>query len=495
MLNFPAARMFCQDFLMDQIDTNNCLSFITYADRFSCEPLYERAKYCAAANFETICSTPEFLELPKIHLEELLRDDNIEMEYEEHIYEALRKWVLQDESRQSDFPELFKCIRLNFVSRWYLIEVISKDDLICKSSECSTIIQSAKDQLLAQGHTYDIPWQLPPSRKCTGLTWKLVYINTYDPNPSESEVFLFDVVNKSWSNTSKSCPLASEFSTCETVGDALLVIGGWTVSQAKSLNQRGAVNIIHEFKVMSIFPTLWYVGAYPMGISRYLHATVRVNNSIYLIGGLDEAQFLQASVFVTDAEKGYRFQPCPRMLYPVCKPAVAHWQNLIYVFGGYGLGGTPRQFIQCFDIAQQKWSEVPPLFKSSHVCCVYAVTISNLIYVICGVLDSHHGKEHSMVGHRVATKCIDYICTFNPVSNQLTTVHTLTEKRTGGFSITSLHDRIYITGGLKAGLPHNAVDCYNPETDTLETIGSTREGSGTLSLCSTIKVMHENFGL
>ncbi|ELU10152.1 hypothetical protein CAPTEDRAFT_93209, partial [Capitella teleta] len=143
MLNFPAARMFCQDFLMDQIDINNCLSFITYADRFSCEPLYERAKSCAAANFQLICSTAEFLELPKNHLEELLRDDNIEMEYEEHIYEALKKWVLHDDSRLVNFADLFKCIRLNFVSRWYLIEVISKDELIAQSAECSNIIQSA----------------------------------------------------------------------------------------------------------------------------------------------------------------------------------------------------------------------------------------------------------------------------------------------------------------------------------------------------------------
>ena len=77
--------------------------------------------------------------------------------------------------------------------------------------------------------------------------------------PKQSEVYLFDVVNKSWSRTGRPCPLVSELSTCVSVGgdstggggDSLLVIGGWTSAAGnKSLNQRGAVNVIHEFKVM-----------------------------------------------------------------------------------------------------------------------------------------------------------------------------------------------------------------------------------------------------
>jgi len=122
------------------------------------------------------------------------------------------------------------------------------------------------DQLIS------IAWYMVPSF-CTGLTQKIVYVNTYDPFPRESEVFLFDVVNKSWSNTGRACPMASELSTCVSVegggalgsggGDSLLVIGGWTnLTGTKSLNQRGAVNVIHEFKV-HIYSTegaivLWY---------------------------------------------------------------------------------------------------------------------------------------------------------------------------------------------------------------------------------------------
>ena len=62
---------------------------------------------------------------------------------------------------------------IDFLIYWlFAHKVVSKDVMLAGSEVCSRIVQSAKDQLLAQGHTYEIPWQLPPSRKCTGrLNW------------------------------------------------------------------------------------------------------------------------------------------------------------------------------------------------------------------------------------------------------------------------------------------------------------------------------------
>ena len=256
MLQFPTAKRFCQDFLAEQINSENCLHFMLYADAYNCEMLYEKAKLVAASYFKIVSAGYEYFNLPATHVATILKEDNIDMEYEEHVYEAMRKWVMfNPEQRHKYLPELFSCIRLNFVSRWYLIEMIGRDDMVGTSAEAGQIMQRAKDQLLAQGHTYEIPWQLPPSRKSTGMTEKLVYINTHDPNPGESELYLFDVVNKSWSTTSRPTPFASEMSTCENIGDALLIVGGWNNGCATML-QRAAVGTVHQFKRMTIFPTL-----------------------------------------------------------------------------------------------------------------------------------------------------------------------------------------------------------------------------------------------
>ena len=46
-------------------------------------------------------------------------------------------------------------------------------------------------------------------------------------------------------------------------------------------------------QVMSIFPTLWYVGAHDMGVSRYDHSTVTAGARLFLLGGYDETHTLQ----------------------------------------------------------------------------------------------------------------------------------------------------------------------------------------------------------
>ena len=69
---------------------------------------------------QVVCQQAEFISLPVTHLSALLREDNMEVEYEESVYEALKRWVSHDPSvRLPHLPALFAHVRLNFVSRWY----------------------------------------------------------------------------------------------------------------------------------------------------------------------------------------------------------------------------------------------------------------------------------------------------------------------------------------------------------------------------------------
>ena len=494
MLQFPTARAFCQDFLADQICADNCLHFMLYADAYSCEPLYDKAKICAAKHFKVISPTADFINLPGSHVCAILKEDNIEMEYEEHVYEALRSWVLHDRANREKFvPELFSCIRLNFVSRWYLIEVICRDDLITSSEDAMKMLQRAKDQMLAQGHTYEIPWQLPPSRKCTGMTEKIVYLDTHDPNPAESELFLFDVVNKSWSSTSHPCPLASAMSTCEASCGSLYVIGGWNHNVAV-LNQKGAVNTIHEFKTMTIFPTLWYVGAHTMGVSRYLHGSVAVGNRLYIFGGYDDSQVLQDSMMVTDPDKRFIFEHCPKMIHPISRPAVSYHDNHIYVFGGFYEDGTVFPIIQVYNVIHEKWGELSPISDDQIYAYQYVTCIGGIFYLLC--CDGRKCENTPLdtnVGHVIPLKLFDRILTYNPLPHQWKEVYRFPEDRSGDFCVTTLNHKIYMTGGMKGGQPYNVVECFDPATNAVHVVGNSRDGC--LSLCATMTVMHENFGL
>jgi len=201
---------------------------------------------------------------------------------------------------------------------------------------------------------------------------------------------------------------------------------------------------------------------------------------------------LQASVFVTTASGGYHFEACRRMLLPVSRPAVAAWNNKLYVFGGYESVGSPTQVTQCFDIQSQTWTEMPSV-PGRRTACEFAIAIDDIFYVLCGV--AQEIVEHPMLGVRVAERSVSSVCTFDPVSGRWTTVDNFTEPRVGSFSVAAMNEKIYITGGRRGGTTCHIIDCYNPRTNTLEVVGTTGDEAGTLSLCTSLCVMHENFGL
>lgn len=215
----------------------------------------------------------------------------------------------------------------------------------------------------------------------------------------------------------------------------------------------------------------------------YFHLTY-----IFVLG----TYYLQASIFVADATGGYHFEACRRMLYPVSRPAVAAWNEKLYVFGGYELDGSPTQVTQCFDIQSQTWTEMPGV-PGHRATCEFAVAIDDLFYVLCGVAQKI--TEHPMLGVRVAERSVSSVCTFDPVASRWTTVDHFPEPRIGSFSVTAMKEKIYITGGRRGSTACHTIDCYNPRTNTLEVVGTTGDEAGTLTLCTSLCVMHENFGL
>lgn len=201
---------------------------------------------------------------------------------------------------------------------------------------------------------------------------------------------------------------------------------------------------------------------------------------------------MQASVFVADASGGFHFEACRRMLYPVSRPAVAALNDKLYVFGGYESNGFPAPVTQCFDIPSQTWTELPGV-PGQKVTCEFAVAIDDVFYVLCGV--AQKVAEHPTLGVRVAERSISSVFTYDLVSTRWTALDHFSEPRVGSFSIAAMNDKIYITGGRRGGAACYTIDCYNPRTNTLEVVGTTGEETGTLSLCTSLCVMHENFGL
>ena len=68
MLEFPCARLFCEQFIGESVDDSNCLSVLLYADAYSSIALYNQAMQCVVKHFQVsrilYCTTQSFV---KVH--------------------------------------------------------------------------------------------------------------------------------------------------------------------------------------------------------------------------------------------------------------------------------------------------------------------------------------------------------------------------------------------------------------------------------------------
>lgn len=93
----------------------NCLRYLKIAesDGYDFDTFKEMVKAYALDHFIEVVGCEEFHHIESQHLKELLSNDNLNVDSEEDVFEALAEWVEYDLSeRESSFPELIRVIRV-----------------------------------------------------------------------------------------------------------------------------------------------------------------------------------------------------------------------------------------------------------------------------------------------------------------------------------------------------------------------------------------------
>lgn len=132
------------EFMEANLTPDNCLSVRAFAERYSCKKLLTKAEDFIIEKFIKVSKSDEFLLLEADQLEQLISCDDIVVESEEEVYEGVVSWVKQNVGhRKPFFPSLFSRIRLSCISKYYLAEVVEKEELVMNSSECVKLLYQA----------------------------------------------------------------------------------------------------------------------------------------------------------------------------------------------------------------------------------------------------------------------------------------------------------------------------------------------------------------
>lgn len=101
----------CCEYLDKQLDIENCVGFFMFAEHFNLYGLCDQALDAICKNFTKVVDGDEFKELPIDKLKLILLMDTLNVNSEEEIFYAVKKWISFEESRKENLLDLLKCVR------------------------------------------------------------------------------------------------------------------------------------------------------------------------------------------------------------------------------------------------------------------------------------------------------------------------------------------------------------------------------------------------
>ena len=150
----PAIISACCDWLSSTMSADNAIGIWHLASETENEDtsnLERKAKAFIVENFTKVCEEDdEYYDLEYEDLKKIIQDDDLGVDCEEDVFNAVDKWVAADkEVRSQYFCDLFKCVRLANTSVKFLRD-LETHPLVQDSATCLQAVRRASGEIVAQ---------------------------------------------------------------------------------------------------------------------------------------------------------------------------------------------------------------------------------------------------------------------------------------------------------------------------------------------------------
>lgn len=165
-LILPSLKILSEQFIEKRLSASNCISTYYFANEHHFEELATKVRNFIHSNFASVVQSDEFMDLPSQEIEKWFSSDEIAISAEEDVFKTIEKWIARDKSKRTEkFKELFRHVRLTFVSRDYLSSCIAMNALVKEDAGCSDYVTQAINWLDgARGVDCHFPWQQSPRK-------------------------------------------------------------------------------------------------------------------------------------------------------------------------------------------------------------------------------------------------------------------------------------------------------------------------------------------
>lgn len=149
ILQIDEVKEACSEFMKHQLHPTNCLGIRAFADGHNCTELFKIADAFTKERFVEVVKNQEFLLLNAECVAQLLSSDDLNVNSESQIFDALRAWAEHDEeNRRKVLPRLLGLVRLPLLAPEFLVDKVEMSCLF-RDMPCRELIMEAmKYQLL-----------------------------------------------------------------------------------------------------------------------------------------------------------------------------------------------------------------------------------------------------------------------------------------------------------------------------------------------------------
>lgn len=432
----PAATMFqinhvieaCCVFLENQLDPCNAIGIANFAQQHCCMDLYQKCNDFIFQHFGQVSQQDEFLQLNPCQLIMLIKRDELNVRSEKEVYDAVLRWVKQDEETRHPKMEHILCaVRCHFLPPNFLRDQIKHCALLQSMPQCRDYLSGVFQDLTL--HKKPCDKQRVPNAP------HVIYIAGGYLRHSLSNMECFNVDDQHWLTLAE-LPMPRSGLGGAFIQGLFYAVGGRNNSPEGNQDS----NAVDCFD-----PQLnrWHTCT-PMNVARNRVGVGVIDGMLYAVGGS------QGTLHHNSVE---RYEPDKNKWYPV-KPmatkrigvGVATVNRFLYAVGGFD--GTVRlNSVECYHPENDEWTFVSSMKTSRSGAGV--VALDHFVYAIGGydsVLQLDTAEQYN-----TETDEWKFVANMNSPRSALT--------------VAVLDAKIYALGGYDGNEFLGTVEIYDPKKD------------------------------
>ncbi|XP_077290496.1 kelch-like protein 38 isoform X2 [Arctopsyche grandis] len=417
----------CIKSFRSHLNENNYVRLLRMLNESKDQILMKEVHVYIAKNFNKIAIGMEWLELNATAISAALQSNKLIANSEEIVFEGLKRWSKHDWlNRNNHFVDLMQYIRLNELSREFLVKNVS---LICDQTKpttrCYDLVLPAINRKLQKDPpifivkfgVFSISIVIHKSSSSSEIFFNDIDLKTTVPELCNRKIYFFGgrtdtlkVADDVWSldleknQSTKLSPLKNRRESSQAVCiDGMIYVSGGTDIKTVCNTLERYDPVAKTWNFMATMPT-----------KREEHLAIVYEGKMYLIGGRENRKVLD-SVDIYDPELD-KWTSGPVMKVPRYKLVGTVLGKQLFVFGGIKSGGSNERSVERLDFETHVWTKIGET----------PIEFSNVISFVKDNTINIYGYYIQRGGYRMARSTKMY--EFNLETNEWKNIDTLWEK-------------------------------------------------------------------